>query len=107
MKYNYLKIDNDAYPNRFSINFLNYPNPFNGQTNFSYDLPETSDVSIVIYDIKGNIVKHLVNEYQTKGPKIVTWNATAKNGEQVSTGVYLYRLIIGNKVLTNKTIYLK
>ena len=107
MKYNYLTTTVDPNPDQYSISMLNYPNPFNSQTNFRYTVNENSDVSIVIYDINGSVVKHLVNEYQTKGPRIVTWNVTADIGKTVSSGVYLYQAKIGGSVLTRKMIYLK
>ena len=107
MKYNYLTAAVDPNPEKYSISILNYPNPFNSQTNFRYNVNENSDVSIVIYDVKGAVVKHLVNEYQTKGPRIVTWNVTADIGKTVSSGVYLYQARIGGSVLTKKMIYLK
>ena len=107
MKYNYLTTTVDPNPDQYSISMLNYPNPFNSQTNFRYTVNENSDVSIVIYDINGSVVKHLVNEYQTKGPRIVTWNVTADIGKTVSSGVYLYQARIGGSVLTKKMIYLK
>ena len=107
MKYNYLTVAVDANPDTYSISMLNYPNPFNSQTNFRYNVNENSDVSIVIYDVNGSVVKHLVNEYQTKGPRIVTWNVTADIGKTVSSGVYLYQAKIGGSVLTKKMIYLK
>jgi len=107
MKYNYLTVAADPNPDTYSISMLNYPNPFNSQTNFRYTVNENSDVSIVIYDLKGAVVKHLVNEYQTKGPRIVTWNVTADIGKTVSSGVYLYQARIGGSVLTKKMIYLK
>ena len=107
MKYNYLTTTVDPNPDQYSISMLNYPNPFNSQTNFRYTVNENSDVSIVIYDVNGSVVKHLVNEYQTKGPRIVTWNVTADIGKTVSSGVYLYQAKIGGSVLTRKMIYLK
>jgi len=107
MKYNYLTVAVDPNPDTYSISMLNYPNPFNSQTNFRYNVNENSDVSIVIYDVNGSVVKHLVNEYQTKGPRIVTWNVTADIGKTVSSGVYLYQAKIGGSVLTKKMIYLK
>ena len=107
MKYNYLTASVDPNPDTYSISMQNYPNPFNSQTNFRYNVNENSDVSIVIYDVNGSVVKHLVNEYQTKGPRIVTWNVTADIGKTVSSGVYLYHVKIGGSVLTKKMIYLK
>jgi chitinase len=107
MKYNYLKSENNPNPDTYSINILNYPNPFNSQTNFSYMVTVSSEVSIVIYDVKGAVIKHLVNEYQTNGPRVVTWDAITDRGKTISSGVYLYQARIGSSILTRKMIYLK
>jgi len=107
MKYNYLKSENNPNPDTYSINILNYPNPFNSQTNFSYMVTVSSEVSIVIYDVKGAVIKHLVNEYQTNGPRVVTWDAITDSGKTISSGVYLYQARIGSSILTRKMIYLK
>ena len=107
MKYNYLELADDLNPEKYSVNLVNYPNPFNSGTNISYKVEENSQVDIVIYDLKGTVIKKLVNEYQTKGPRLVTWDATTDIGKTVSAGVYLYRARIGSAVTTKKMIFLK
>ena len=107
MKYNYLELADDHNPEKYSVNLVNYPNPFNSGTNISYKVEENSQVDIVIYDLKGTVIKKLVNEYQTKGPRLVTWDATTDIGKTVSAGVYLYRARIGSAVTTKKMIFLK
>ena len=107
MKYNYLELVDDLNPEKYSVNLVNYPNPFNSGTNISYKVEENSQVDIVIYDLKGTVIKKLVNEYQTKGPRLVTWDATTDIGKTVSAGVYLYRARIGSAVTTKKMIFLK
>jgi hypothetical protein len=107
MKYNYLDLADDLNPEKYSVNLVNYPNPFNSGTNISYKVEENSQVDIVIYDLKGTVIKKLVNEYQTKGPRLVTWDATTDIGKTVSAGVYLYRARIGSAVTTKKMIFLK
>ena len=107
MKYNYLTAALDPNPDTYSLRILNYPNPFNDQTNFRYSLQKDSDVSIIIYNLKGFIVKHLVNKYQAKGPRIVSWNAITDRGKPISSGVYLYQARIAGSILTRKMIYLK
>ena len=107
MKYNYLTAAVDPNPDTYSLRILNYPNPFNDQTNFRYSLQKDSDVSIIIYNLKGFIVKHLVNKYQAKGPRIVSWNAITDRGKPISSGVYLYQARIAGSILTRKMIYLK
>ena len=85
----------------------NYPNPFNPTTTLSYELPKDSYVSIIIYDMLGNVVNNLVNANQSSGYKSIQWNATNNQGEPVSAGVYLYKIQAGDFVDTKKMILLK
>ena len=93
-------------PSLFILN-QNYPNPFNPVTSFSYDLPQDSHVSIIIYDMLGNIINKLVNEVQSSGYKSIQWNATNNQGHPVSAGVYIYTLKAGDFRHTKKMILLK
>jgi hypothetical protein len=65
----------------------NYPNPFNPSTKISYDVPKTSQVKIVIYDVLGRVVATLVDGVQAASKYTVDWNAS-----NVATGVYFYRM---------------
>jgi 5'-nucleotidase len=85
----------------------NYPNPFNPQTEIAYYLPEASYVKLTIYNIRGQKVKVLVDEYQNAGARKVTWDGRDKNGEGVASGIYLYRLQAGEVVQTKKMSLLK
>ena len=87
--------------------FQNYPNPFNPVTSLSYDLPIDSYVSIIIYDMLGNVVSNLVNSYQISGYKSIQWNGINNQGEPVSAGVYLYSIEAGKFRQTKKMILLK
>ena len=93
-------------PMNYSL-FQNYPNPFNPVTSLSYDLSKDSYVSIIIYDMLGNVVSNLVKSNQSSGYKSVQWNATNNTGEPVSAGVYLYKIQAGDFVDTKKMILLK
>ena len=93
-------------PSLFILN-QNYPNPFNPLTSLSYDLLQDSHVSIIIYDMLGNIINQLVNEIQSSGYKSVQWNATNNQGQPVSAGVYLYSIEAGGFRQTKKMILLK
>ncbi len=68
----------------------NYPNPFNPSTTISYNLPRTSNVEIIIYDILGNKVKSFNISSQNAGKQHVVWNGTNSNSQQVASGIYLY-----------------
>ncbi len=78
-------------PHQFALHH-NYPNPFNPVTTICYDLPEKSNVTIVIYDILGRTVRQLVNSTQDAGYRSVIWDGTDSFGKSVSAGVYLYKI---------------
>ncbi|MBC8374577.1 MAG: T9SS type A sorting domain-containing protein, partial [FCB group bacterium] len=85
----------------------NYPNPFNPTTTVRYGLPEISDVSLVIYDLSGRVVRSYSKSSQPAGGVNYEWSGTNMRGEPVSTGVYLCRLEAGNYTKTIKMVYLK
>ena len=72
-----------------------------------YDLLKNGLVNIIIYDMLGNVVNNLVNDNQSSGYKSVQWDATNNQGEPVSAGVYLYKILAGDFVNTKKMILLK
>jgi len=98
--------DNKKIPNSYSLS-QNYPNPFNPTTAIEYALPEQSNVKLIIYDIKGNTVKHWNYINQNAGYYSVIWNGTNSSGSQVSTGIYFYRIIAGDFTQTKKMVFMK
>jgi len=101
-----LSLSDDLIPTSFVLH-QNYPNPFNPITTLHYDLPEQSNVNIIIYDIMGRELKTLVNTTQDAGFKSVIWDATNNQGNPVSAGVYLYQIQVGEFVQTKKMVLLK
>jgi len=99
-------VSSSNIPEQFIL-YPNYPNPFNPVTTIRYYLSKESFVDITIYDMLGNVVNNLVNANQSSGYKTVEWNATNKQGEPVSAGVYLYKIQAGDFVDTKKMILLK
>ena len=85
----------------------NYPNPFNPETNIGYDLADESMVSLKVYDMKGTLVKTLLNENQSSGHKTVKWDGTSDLGQKVSAGLYLYRIQTEGFTSTKKMALLK
>jgi hypothetical protein len=79
----------------------NYPNPFNPVTTISYSLSENSHVNLKIYDIKGSEVYSLVDILQNKGIHSVKFDA-----EELSSGIYFYRLSVNNVIVDNKKMML-
>lgn len=71
----------------------NYPNPFNPITKIRFDLPERSRVTIEIYDASGKLIKSLLKEERDAGYHSIEWNGTDMNNQNVSSGVYLYRIV--------------
>lgn len=93
-------------PGTFEL-YQNYPNPFNASTTIGYDLKKDTNVKIDIYNILGNKVITLVNEFESSGKKSITWNSTDKNGNPVGTGVYIYNLILDEASFTKKMVLVK
>jgi hypothetical protein len=85
----------------------NYPNPFNPSTTIKYSLPTAERVSLKIYNILGQEVVTLVDELQDAGYKQTTWDAKDLYGNQVVSGIYIYRLQSDNFVQSKKMILLK
>ncbi|MEJ2618507.1 MAG: T9SS type A sorting domain-containing protein, partial [Ignavibacteriaceae bacterium] len=73
----------------------NYPNPFNPKTTIEYILTEPSNVLIRIYDGLGKELLTLINTYQTSGKHFVKWYGKDRKGNEVSSGVYIYRIDTG------------
>jgi fibronectin-binding autotransporter adhesin len=91
----------NSLPTEFSL-FQNYPNPFNPSTTIKYSIPQTSFVSITIYDILGKEVSKLVNEEKQSGSYEVQFN-----GSKFSSGVYFYRMNAGKYDAVKKLVLLK
>ncbi len=77
-------------PVEFAI-YDNYPNPFNPSTTISYDIPEPSRVSLIVYDIMGREVQRLVEGIVEPGYHAAVWNGRNTAGSPAASGVYIYR----------------
>ncbi len=93
-------------PQRFSL-LQNYPNPFNPETNISFSLPEESEVSLKIYNLKGQLVKILANSRLGAGVHNLTWKGKDESGTDVSSGIYFYKLVAGRYSETRKMVKIK
>lgn len=80
----------------------NYPNPFNPVTVIEYSLPVQSEVSLIVYDLRGQEVARLINSTMSAGNHRVSWDAS-----DLASGVYLYRLQAGDFTQTRKMLLLK
>ena len=85
----------------------NYPNPFNPVTTVKFDIPKSSNIKIIIYDILGKEVTTLVNEKLNAGSYEVVWPAPTGNASTHPSGVYFYKLITDEYTDTKKMVLLK
>ena len=72
--------------------FQNTPNPFSGITSIQYSVAKPSNVIIKVYDIKGRLVNTLIDNRKIPGTYSVDWNGQDKDGRELASGVYFYRL---------------
>lgn len=84
------------------VSIANYPNPFNPTTVIGYQLPASSVVRLSVYDLLGREVAVLVNGAMQAGRHQVTFD-----GQNFASGIYLYRLLINEQVLTGKMLLAK
>ena len=92
----------EGLPKNYRL-YQNYPNPFNPITRIKYSLPHHSEVVLRIYDLRGRLIRTLVEEYQKSGNYQISWNGHSKAGTKVPSGIYFYRII----ARTEATEYLK
>ena len=112
--YRLKQIDNDGHfeysknievsfmkPNEFKLE-QNYPNPFNPSTTIRFNLPDASAVKIILYNILGQELRILVNEFKESGVNSINFDAS-----DLKSGIYIYKIEAGNFVQTRKMTLLK
>ena len=92
---------NNNVPKEFTLS-QNYPNPFNPTTKIRYEIPKNSNVLIRVYDVRGRLVKEVVNEYKHAGVYYLEFNASS-----ISSGVYYYQMTSDTFSDTKKMILIK
>lgn len=80
----------------------NYPNPFNPSTTISYSLAESGHARIIVFNSLGQQVRTLADGPQSAGVHVVQWDGRNENGQNVSSGVYFYRLTAGRFMQTKR-----
>jgi len=90
-----------------SLILSNYPNPFNPETTIKFSLAKDSNVTLEIYNVKGQLVRSLVTGKYRAGTHQVFWNGKDDTGQAVSSGIYFYTLITDKATATKKMILLK
>ena len=102
----FMELDVRITPMAYGLH-ANYPNPFNPSTTVSYDLAIDGDVSLKVYNMRGEIISTLVSGYQHAGTHAVTWNGMTDSGKEAASGVYFFKLEAGDFVQMNKAILIK
>ena len=92
-------------PSAFSLG-QNYPNPFNPTTTIPFTLDSSGHISVAIYNIMGQRVATVIDNYISAVSHYVTWNGTDDRGNHVSAGIYLYQLRAGRHAETKKMLLL-
>jgi len=93
-------------PEFFSLT-QNYPNPFNTETTIKYDIKENTRTVIKIYNLQGQEIKALINEYKYAGSYYVKWNGRDNSGAVVSSGIYICTMKANKYVKSIKLVFLK
>ncbi|MBD3383734.1 choice-of-anchor D domain-containing protein [candidate division KSB1 bacterium] len=96
----------EKIPATFEV-YQNYPNPFNPTTLIRYDLPQTLDVSIMIYNTRGEKVKTLLNRSQRAGSYSAVWDGSNELGVPTAAGLYFIRIKAGHQTKTIKVLYVR
>lgn len=92
--------------NTFTL-LQNYPNPFNPNTKIEFNIPQSAQVEVNIFNINGQLVKQLMNEFLEKGYHQSIWNAKNESGEVVASGNYIYQVKVDNKTISKKMLFIK
>lgn len=96
-------VDSHEFATTTDFNLMqNYPNPFNPRTTIRYQIPKAGHVALTVYNILGQTVDKLVNEFKAAGNYSVEWDASDK-----ASGVYLYQIVVGEYSAVKKCVVLK
>jgi hypothetical protein len=103
-----LKVDGRSFaPAKLHLD-QNYPNPFNHDTVIGFDLPKSTNVSIIIYDLLGEeVIKLINNKKYDRGYNTITWNSLDKHNKLITAGIYIMQIRMGHEEQHKKLIFLK
>lgn len=87
--------------------YQNYPNPFNPLTQIRFHIPQPERVTLEIFNILGQKIKTVMNRKLTAGDYLVSWNGQNEHGQQVASGVYIYRLKAGDFTASRKMLLVR
>jgi len=93
-------------PDHFALD-QNYPNPFNPTTTIRFDLPTSGFVTLKIYNIRGELVRTLIQTRKNAGSHVIQWDGKDDIGKSLSSGVYFYKLSMNDFNATRKLLLIK
>jgi len=96
----------DNTPDKFAL-FANYPNPFNPETNITFQIPKRCHVRLSIYNNLGQLIYTLFDDDVSAGIYTKTWHAIDLAGKSVSSGIYLFKLETEDFVQVRKMLYIQ
>ena len=105
-RYQFLSTTDDLIPKSFKL-YQNSPNPFNPNTHIRFDLPKNESISLMIYNIAGKEVAQINRNNLSAGQHVINWKGQNQYGDPLPSGLYIYRLVAGNKIGTKKMLLLK
>jgi flagellar hook assembly protein FlgD len=85
----------------------NFPNPFNPSTTVRYSLKSREHVNITVYDVRGSVVRVLVDEERPAGYQKIDWYGQNQSDERVASGIYFIRMTTADRQLVRKAVLLK
>ena len=103
----YVTIKDPEVPSVLDYQLTNYPNPFNPSTTISFTLIRPESIKLSIYNIKGQLVRSLINDRKEAGRYSIIWDGIDDNNNTVSSGIYFYRLETSSKIETKKMLLMK
>jgi archaellin len=85
----------------------NYPNPFNPETTIHFQIGEGCEINLVIYNMEGKLIRHLISEHTNAGNYKLSWDGRDEKNQPVTSGVYLYQLNAGKFSEMKKMLLIK
>ena len=98
--------DGIEYPTSHKL-YQSFPNPFSEATVIRYYLARPGHVNLTIYDVLGRLITTLLDQPMEKGYHRIFWNGRNHIGDQVGSGIYIYKLEVDETLQTGKVLYLK
>lgn len=104
---NWLDAEKEEMPAVRELTAMNYPNPFNPETTIVFNMPQSGEVKVSVYNTRGQLVQTLVNERLNAGSHEILWDGKDQSGAISSSGVYFYRIETEEQSINRRMILLK